>query len=56
MEVISLTVLCSVLLAVLFGFLFWHERKHRGFGSAERESLRPLEEDSGQRSARQPRS
>ncbi|KAF0093019.1 MAG: hypothetical protein E1N59_3209 [Puniceicoccaceae bacterium 5H] len=52
MEVILLTVFCSVLLAVLFGILFWHERRHRGFGSAEREALRPLEEDSGQRSAR----
>lgn len=54
MEVISLTVFCSVLLAGLFAVLFWHERKRRGFGSAERDALRPLEEDSGQRPAHRP--
>ena len=45
MAVIALTILISLLLVATFLVLFLHQRSKRGFGSVERESLLPLEED-----------
>lgn len=42
MEVLLLTVFLSTLLAGLFFYLFWRDRKTETHRSAEQESLRPF--------------
>ncbi len=45
MEVLLLTVLGSVWLAMLFVVLFWWDRKRHPYSSLERDSLLPLAEE-----------
>ncbi len=45
MEVLALTLFLSLLFAVLFLFLFVRERKQRGPGGVERDSLIPFDGD-----------
>ncbi|MDX2111590.1 MAG: hypothetical protein SFY80_15270 [Verrucomicrobiota bacterium] len=45
MEVLLLTVLGSVWLAMIFVLLFWWDRKNRPLSSLERDSLMPLNEE-----------
>ena len=45
MEVLSLTIFISLLLAALFSFLFLLQRRQRRFNCLERESLMPLAEE-----------
>ena len=48
MEALALTVLFSAILAALAALGFAWDRRNRGADGLERESLRPLEPDSGQ--------
>ncbi len=45
MEVLSLTIFISLLLATLFSLLFLMQRRQRRFNCLERESLMPFAEE-----------
>lgn len=52
MNVLLLTVFVGLIFAALFIVLFLYQQSHRRYQSSERESLLPLEDDSGIRPAR----